>query len=277
MIGTTLGGYKLDAVLGTGGMATVYRATDSRLNRVVAVKVLSEEYNKDQVILERFRRESAALAALAHPHILTIYTAGQEDGTSFYAMELIAAPTLYELMVETGYPVRALPIARAVEIISGTVDALSYCHARQVLHRDLKPSNVFVDAQRGAILGDFGLAQLSALQPLTVKGTFLGTELYASPEQLLGQELDARSDIYQIGLILYELLAGRLPFPNVMAKIWDHKCRAPSLPPPREINPNIPPPLEAVMLRAVTRSKHDRFQSAEDFRHALDSCLISPR
>lgn len=277
MIGTILGGYRLDEVLGTGGMSTVYKGTDTRLSRTVAVKVLNEEFNRDAVILERFRRESAALADLKHPHILSIYTAGQENGTSFYAMELIIAPTLYDLMVETGYPVRALPPARSIEIVSGTLDALAYCHARQVLHRDLKPSNVFVDATRGAVLADFGLAQLTALQPLTVKGTFLGTELYASPEQLLGQELDARSDIYQVGLILYELLAGRLPFPNVMAKIWDHKCRAPSLPPPRELNPNIVPAVEAVMLRAVTRSKHDRFQSAEDFRHALEACLTSLR
>ena len=273
MIGTQLGGYILESILGQGGMATVYRATEPNLGRTVAVKVLADEYSKDDVILERFRRESTALANLSHPHILRIFTAGEEHGISFYAMELISAPTLYELMVNTGYPVAQLAFETTIEIISGTVDALAYCHARQVLHRDLKPSNVFVDTVRGAILGDFGLAQLTALQPLTVKGTFLGTELYASPEQLLGQELDARSDIYQTGLILYELIAGRLPFPNQMKAIWDHKCRAPSFPSPRTINPAIPPGLESVILRALTRSRHDRYQTADDFRHALDSSL----
>jgi eukaryotic-like serine/threonine-protein kinase len=275
VLGTTVGGYRLDSVLGQGGMATVYGATDLKLGRAVAVKVLLDEFSRDPIVQERFRRESTALAALAHPHILTIFTAGEERGTAYYAMELINAPTLYELMVETGYPSRSLPLPRVVEILTGTLDALAYCHARQVLHRDLKPANVFVDRTRGAILGDFGLAQLSLMSKLTVKGTFLGTELYASPEQLLGQDLDGRSDIYQMGLILYELAAGRLPFPNVMGRIWESKCKLPSLPPPRDLNPAIPPELEAVMLRAVTRSKSERFQLAEDFKHALEGLHLA--
>jgi serine/threonine protein kinase/HAMP domain-containing protein len=269
VIGKRLGNYVIESTLGKGGMATVYLATQQTLGRKVALKILNPEYARYKVIVERFRRECAALATLSHPHILTIYDSGEQDGIFYYTMETIGDPTLFQLMVENGYPARTMPLATAVSVVSDTLEALSFCHARQVLHRDLKPSNIFVSARRGAILADFGLAQIAQMAKLTAQGSFLGTELYASPEQLLGTDLDERSDVYQAGLIFYELVAGRLPFPNVWTTILYMKCEQPSLTPPRQFNTAVPPRVEDVLMRSVAARREDRYATAAEFAAAL--------
>jgi serine/threonine-protein kinase len=261
----SLAGYIVQSVLGKGGMATVYLAARPG-GAPVALKVLHSELSGDEVVVERFLRECSALSQLSHPNILRILDSGEESGVFYYAMETIQAPTVYRLMVDSGYPASVLPLSRSLGIAADMLAALAYCHARHVLHRDVKPSNIFVVPGRGAVLADFGLALMADMRRLTVKGSFLGTELYASPEQLLGRDVDATSDLYQLGLILYQLVAGRLPFPNSWKTIWQVKCESPQVLSPRDINRLVPLEVEAALARALARERERRFASADEFR-----------
>src|SRR3954447_20531808 len=265
------GRYRVLKRLGSGGMAEVWCAEDEVLGRRVALKLLGGRYVEDPEFRERFRREAQAAAGLAHPNIVGIFDHSEWDGTPYIAMELVDGHTLKELVTERG----PLPPTVAVNFVEQILRALGYAHKRGIVHRDVKPQNVIVDAEGTAKVADFGIARAANSQ-MTQTGAMVGTVQYFSPEQAQGMPVDARSDLYSAGVVLYELLTGRLPFDGEAA-ISSALKHANELPvPPGQLRPGIPPSLEAVVLRALEKDPARRFQSAEEFIAALEAARRAP-
>ncbi|MCA1635383.1 MAG: protein kinase [Acidobacteria bacterium] len=267
MIGRTIENkYRLDAELGKGGMGTVYRAARLLIGDTVAVKILHPELVKDEQSAERFRREAQAAARLKHPNVVTVYDFGiTDDGLVYLVMELIEGESLRGIIKQNG----ALPLATAAEITRQICAALDEAHEAHIVHRDMKPDNVIVrqtpQGLRVKVL-DFGIAKLRDAAPaannLTQTGTVLGTPFYMSPEQCMGEEIDHRADIYSVGVILYEMLVGAVPFnsPTPTAVAVQHATQQPT--PPRAINMGIPAAVEAVVLHALQKRRESRPQTA---------------
>jgi serine/threonine-protein kinase len=259
--------YELVDDLGAGGMARVWRARDRRLNREVAVKVLSELLAADPSFRERFEREAMNVASLKHPNIVTVHDYGNEGDAYYIVMELVEGESLQaKLDATTPY----LDIELAVRLSAETLAGLAHAHERGIVHRDIKPANILITREVTAKLADFGIARAAA-DPgsLTTTGSFIGTPSYASPEQLSGLPSTAITDQYSLGCVLYQCLTGRPPFEaeipaGVMAQ---HLQKAPR--PPREHRPEIPPAIEAVVLRALEKEPEGRFDSATHMRGAL--------
>jgi len=274
------GKYRFDAEIGAGGMATVYRATRLHIGDTVAIKVMHAEVLREPQFAERFRREAQAAAHLKHPNVVAIYDFGvSTDGVFYLVMELIEGQDLGTIISEHG----PVPAALAGEVVRQVCAALGEAHRRHVVHRDIKPGNIMVettpDGVRVKVL-DFGIASLrsdDAVVNLTQAGTLLGTPAYTSPEQCLGEELDGRSDIYSLGVVLFEMLCGALPFnsPTALAAAMQHVQQAP--PPLRVLNPSISPAVEAVVLRALAKRPDDRFQNAREFADALTTAADGAR
>jgi eukaryotic-like serine/threonine-protein kinase len=261
VIGTSLNGrYDLQAEIGSGGMGLVYRAHDRLLDRDVAVKVLSAPRLTPES-RARLLREARAVARLAHPNVVTVYDAGESDGLPYVVMELVEGPSLHER------PARDLDEILAVA--RQLCAALEHAHGQGIVHRDLKPENVLLAADGTAKLVDFGLARTVASR-LTAHGAILGTVAYLAPEQALGQEVDGRADLYALGVLLYELVTGRLPFTadDPVAVISQH-LYAPVVP-PRARNPAVPRALEALILRLLSKTREGRPASAAEVLAALD-------
>src|SRR5438270_2549051 len=215
MLGTTLNGrYRLEARIGSGGMSTVYRATDETLQRRVAIKLMNREIATDSDQLERFRREARAVAQLNHPQVVSVIDAGEEPledddgGTPYIVLEYVDGETL-KSVIRRGGPLE-IPQALAYSIEIGR--ALGAAHERQIVHRDVKPQNILIDPEGGAKITDFGIARSLAEEGLTMAGRVLGTTDYVSPEQALGQSVTGQSDVYSLGIVLYEMLTGEVPF-----------------------------------------------------------------
>lgn len=271
--------YRIDDRLGAGGMATIYRATRLHIGDTVAIKVLHAEVLREPGFAERFRREAQAAARLKHPNVVAIHDFGVPDDLVYLVMELVDGPNLRTIIKDAG----PLPAAFAAEITRQVSAALTEAHRQNVVHRDIKPANVAVettpDGPRVKVL-DFGIASLrsgNTFANLTQTGALLGTPAYMSPEQCLGEELDGRSDIYSLGVVLFEMLCGVVPFnsPTPTAVVMQHVQQAP--PALRVLNASISPAVEAVVLRALAKRPEDRFHTARDFADALTTAASGPR
>ncbi len=271
-----LGGrYELDGVVGRGGMAEVYRARDIRLDRIVAVKTLREDLARDQTFQARFRREAQSAASLNHPSIVAVYDTG-EDMTGpahvpYIVMEYVDGRTLRELLRDDR---RLLP-ERALEITDGVLRALDYSHRNGIIHRDIKPGNVMLTRSAEVKVMDFGIARAMSDTQATMTQTaqVIGTAQYLSPEQARGERVDARSDLYSTGCLLYELLTGRPPFTgdSPVAIAYQHVRENPI--PPSRIDPEIPPWADAIVLKAMAKDPADRYQSAAEMRTDIQRAL----
>ena len=264
------GRYVVEDLIATGGMATVWRARDEVLARPVALKCLRDELARDPAFFERFNREAVASARLTHPSIVSVYDTGIDDSVSFIVMEFFEGRTLRALMDQDG-PQDA---PRATGIMVPVLSALEFAHSQGFIHRDVKPANILVDPADRVKVTDFGIAKAAFTGgDLTTTGAVLGTVRYLSPEQVQGSEVDARSDLYSAGVVLYELLTGRAPF-EAEGEVATAMMRLTTEPePPRSIRAGIPEAMESVVLRAMARRREERFQTAASMREALERAV----
>jgi serine/threonine-protein kinase len=259
------GRYRMIRRIGSGGMARVFLAEDMDLHREVAIKVLQDRYNEDAQFVERFAREARAAAGLNHPNIVAIYDRGQADGSYYIAMEYLDGETLKDVILREG----PLPERRAIDIALQLLAALRFAHRREVIHRDVKPHNVMVLRDGRVKVADFGIARAGDSE-MTEAGSIVGTAQYLSPEQARGQHVGPESDLYSVGVVLYEMLTGRVPFTgdSAVAIAMKHVQEPPV--PPRQIVPAIPAELEAVVLRAMAKDPSRRYHSADEMGMDLD-------
>jgi beta-lactam-binding protein with PASTA domain/tRNA A-37 threonylcarbamoyl transferase component Bud32 len=258
--------YELDYLIARGGMAEVYRARDRLLDRPVALKILFPELSIDRTFVERFKREAQAAANLSHPNIVPVFDWGEDSGTYFIVMEFVDGRALSTILKASG----TLPPERAAEIGAAVAAALGYAHKNRVIHRDVKPGNVLITDESQVKVTDFGIARaLNTEESLTQTGAVMGTATYFSPEQAEGIGVDARSDIYSLGVVLFEMVTGRPPFTGDTPVAVASKHVRDRPPAPREINPSIPPTFEAIILKAMSKDPAHRYQTAEELRADL--------
>src|SRR3954468_13861901 len=271
MVGDVLSDrYELEELVGTGGMSSVFRAHDRLLDRKVALKVLHQQYAADEEYLERFRREARSVAALSHPNIVTVIDRGEHEGRQFIVFEYIPGENLKRLIQRRG----PAPVATALELAIQIARGLSFAHQQGLVHRDVKPQNVLLNGDGQAKVTDFGIARsLDVKGGLTQTGTVMGTSDYIAPEQARGSRVDAQSDIYSLGAVLYELLTGEGPFPgeNFVAVAMRHINEPP--PPIRDRRPDVSPRLDAVIRRAMAKEPRDRFGSMDELCAELNASL----
>src|SRR5215210_6680202 len=263
--------YEVGPLLGRGGMAEVYLGTDRVLERPVAIKVLGGWLASDERFVERFRREALAAARLAHPHLVAVYDAGSEEDLHYMVMEYVPGATLGDVLEQEG----RLDPRRAVGIARDVASALEVAHRAGIVHRDVKPANVMLAPDGRTKVMDLGIARTLDGESLTRTTSVLGSPNYLSPEQARGERVDARSDIYSLGCVLYEMLCGRPPFDaeSPVAVAYKHVHEMP--PAPSALVPTVPVSLDAVTLRAMAKDPDDRFASAEGFVAAMDDRAMS--
>jgi len=270
MIGRILGKrYQVVEKIGDGGTAFVFKGMDNLLNRHVTVKVLRPEYVSDQDFVRRFRREAQAAASLSHPNIVSIYDVGEEDGIRYIVMEYIQGQSLKELIDDLG----RLPVRMAVDYACQIAHALSKAHKHGIIHRDIKPHNILIGEDGRLKVTDFGIAQAVTASTVTYSDAFLGSVHYFSPEQASGGQTDEKSDIYSLGIVLYEMLTGKVPYSGDSPVSVALKHLQEPFPKPREINSQIPIPVERIIRKAVEKNPENRYASAREMTGELSNFL----
>ncbi len=265
------GRYRIVRKLGSGGMADVYMAEDQQLGRRVALKVLHRRFAEDEQFVERFRREASSAAGLSHPNLVAIFDRGEWDGTYYISMELVEGRTLKEIVREKG----PAPPEAAVDLTLQILRAARYAHKHGVVHRDIKPHNVLIDQDGRVRVTDFGIAR-AGTSDITETGSVMGTAQYLSPEQAQGRPVDERADLYAIGIVLYELLTGQVPF-DADSPVTVALKQVSEMPvPPAELVPAIPPAIDAVVLHALEKDPDRRWQNADEFIAALETARAEP-
>jgi len=262
--------YELEELVGTGGMSSVFRAHDRLLDRKVALKVLHQQYSDDDEYVERFRREARSVAALSHPNIVTVIDRGEHEGRQFIVFEYVEGENLKRLIERRG----PAPVETALELGMQIARGLSFAHQQGLVHRDVKPQNVLLNGDGRAKVTDFGIARsLDVQHGMTQTGTVLGTSDYIAPEQAQGHHVDEHTDVYSLGVVLYELLTTEVPFPgeNFVAVAMRHINEPP--PAIRDRRPDVSPRVEAAIQRAMAKDPRDRFPSMSDFCQELEACL----
>ncbi len=273
VVGSELAGYRIEALIGRGGMGAVYRAEEEGLGRKVALKVIAPELAQDERFRERFLRESQIAASLDHPHVIPIYQAGEKGGLLFLAMRYVEGTDLAKVVAQEG----ALEPRRTVELLSQVAEALDAAHEKGLVHRDVKPSNVLIASAAGkehCYLADFGLTKRTgSLSGVTAAGDIVGTLEYVAPEQITGEPLDERSDVYSLACVLYECLCGQSPFPRAtdVALLWAHVHEEPT--PPSKARPELPKELDTVLARGLAKEPGRRYRSAGELVAATRSAL----
>lgn len=272
-IGKLLDGrYYIETIIGSGGMATVFRATDQLMNRIVAIKMLRDEFANDAASVKRFINESRAVAMLSHENIVNIYDVSVSDESKYIVMEYIEGITLKNYVANKG----ALEAGEVISCAEQILCALEHAHSKGVIHRDIKPQNIMLLKNGQIKVADFGIAKLPSAETVTVSDKAIGTVYYISPEQASGKKVDARSDLYSLGALLYEISTGQLPFDNentvsiALMQINDNPS------PPREVNPNIPVGLQEIILTAMEKDPDMRFQSASQMLSCIQKLKTNP-
>src|ERR671917_553218 len=270
VIGTLIGErFRLDEKVGSGGMSSVYRAFDPTLERHVAIKLMHRDISSDPDQLERFRREARAVAQLNHPHVVTVIDAGEDDGNPYIVFEYVEGETLKDRIRRLG----RLPVSEAVAYAIEIGRALEAAHASKLVHRDVKPQNVLIDQDGRAKVTDFGIARSLEADGLTMTGRVLGTTDYVAPEQALGDPVTEQSDIYSLGIVLYEMLTGDVPFKaDTQVAVAMKHVREP-LPNIQVRRPEVSSTLAAVVERATAKETNNRYETVDDMVHDLEQAL----
>ena len=277
LAGKMLGNYRVVERIGRGGMAAVYKAYQPALERHVAIKVIHQQLTADDAqFLKRFQREARAVATLRHPNIVQVFDFGTQDDVSYMVMEYLEGHTLKAELNALAGRGETMPLAEVARIFEAVADALDYAHRQGMVHRDIKPANVMLTTKGEVILTDFGIARIVGGTQYTATGAVVGTPAYLSPEQGQGERGDERSDIYALGVVLYEMVTGKVPFDadTPLAVIFKHISDP--LPPPRQFNPGIPAALEQVILKAMAKSPDDRYQTVGGMMLAVSEALVAP-
>jgi serine/threonine-protein kinase len=270
---SNLGRYEIISELGQGAMGVVYKATDPLIDRIVAIKTINLGLALDEKdeYEGRFYQEAKAAGRLSHPNIVTIFDLGKSEDVAYIAMEFLQGKELREILDDA----EAMPVGRILDIVSQVALGLAYAHEHGIVHRDVKPSNIMVSSEGHVKITDFGIARMESASVRTQTGMVLGSPKYMSPEQVLGKLIDQRSDIFSLGVVLYEILAGRPPFSgeNVNAIMYQILNNIP--PPPGSVNSNVPDMLNFIVAKALAKGQDDRYQNANDLAHDLRSCRES--
>src|SRR5688572_12259883 len=264
-----IGNCRIVEEVASGGMAVVYRAIHDTLGRTVAIKALKSSAAVEEHIATRFEREARSLANLQHENIISVYDFHRERGSLFIVMEYVQGIDLYDLLDRCG----RLPYDVAAVIAMQTARALDYIHYRNIIHRDIKPANIMVSRQGGVKLMDFGIARDERFDDLTEAGTGIGTPAYMSPEQILGDKLDARSDLFSLGIVLYQMVTGRKPFVEDEQRSVMHKIRLEKHVKARKLNPEIPRELDKIIDKCLQKNPRERWRSAQQLVMALERFL----
>jgi len=262
-----IGKYRIVGKLGKGGMGDIYKAVQEPLNRIVALKVLPPQLSRDEEFAKRFEVEAKAISLMEHQNIVSIYEYGEEDGYRFIAMQFVDGMDLGAYINET----RVITVPEIIDFAKQICRGLRYAHSRNIIHRDIKPQNVLLDKNKNIHISDFGIAKMCSISNITMTGSAVGTPEYMSPEQAQGKKLDAQTDIYSLGILMYEMLTRKPPFTanNSMAVAYKQVHEQPL--PPSVKRKDTPKRLELIILKALKKEKHDRYESVEELLEHLDS------